>query len=56
VSFAAEDKRSPVVLQDVAGISFEKFTAQRAAGVPAFVLKDVTGFSVKDSPDLGDVK
>jgi hypothetical protein len=54
VGYAAEDRRPPVVLQDVAGISFRKFNAQRAAGVPGFVLKDVTGFAVKDCPGTAD--
>ena len=54
VGYAAEDRRPPVVLQDVAGISFRKFNAQRAAGVPGFVLKDVTNFTVQDSPGTAD--
>jgi hypothetical protein len=54
VGFMAEDRRSPVVLQDVAGISFRKFNAQRAAGVPGFVLKAVTNFAVQDSPGTAD--
>ena len=54
VSFVTEDKRSPVFLQDVAGIKFDRFKAPRVAGVPGFVLRDVTDFSAKDCPGLAD--
>jgi polygalacturonase len=55
VSYTREDKRSPVVLQDVAGIAFARFKAERAGGVPLFVLKNVTGFTATNNAGFADV-
>lgn len=54
VSYLQEDRRSPVVLQDVAGISFKQFKAQRVDGVPCFRMKEVTDFSITDCPGFPD--
>ncbi|HEY4247032.1 MAG TPA: glycosyl hydrolase family 28 protein [Lacunisphaera sp.] len=56
VSFTAADNRLPVVLQDVAGIKFERFKAQRADGTPFFALKDVTNFTTKACPGMADTE
>ena len=48
------DGRSPVVLEDVAGISLTRCKAQRADGVPGLVLKDVTDFTLADCPGFAD--
>ena len=56
VSYARAEQRPPVRLDDVADASFENFQAQRAPGTPGFVLRQVTGFSVKNSPGMADTK
>jgi hypothetical protein len=43
-------------LEDVKGASFTRINAPHVAGVPAFVLKDVEGFSVMQSKPLPDTE
>jgi hypothetical protein len=56
LSFVKEDTRPVVVLDDVAGADFEHLQAQRAGGVPLFVLRQVTDFSVSHSPGVPDAQ
>jgi polygalacturonase len=54
VSYALSEQRPPVRLDDVAGVGFDRFQGQRASGVPCFVLRQVTHFSVKNSAGVSD--
>ena len=56
LGFAKDDTRPAVVLDDVAGASFEHVNAQRAGGAPFFVLRGVTDFSVGDSSGVPDTR
>jgi hypothetical protein len=55
-SYATDDARPPVVLDDVANVEFEHLAAQRADGVPAFMLWSVTDFTTFNSPGLADTR
>ena len=54
LSFAKDDTRPVVVLDDVAGAEFDNLKAERAGGAPTFVLRKVTGFLVRNSPGVAD--
>ncbi|MFT3780551.1 MAG: glycosyl hydrolase family 28-related protein [Nibricoccus sp.] len=54
VSFAKDDTRHAVVLMDVAGITFDRFKAQRVGDAAMFVLRDVRDFALRNSPPLPD--
>ena len=54
VSFAKPDERPAIVLMDVAGIEFDHVKAQRAPGVPLFVLRKVSDFTTRAIPGLAD--
>jgi len=54
VSYLSPDLRPAFWLNDVAGAEFIHVKAQREADVPAFVLKNVTDFSVQQSWPLPD--
>ncbi len=54
LSFTQADERTPVVLQDVTGATFDTLRAQRPAGAPAFVLRAVKDFKVQASPGVTD--
>ena len=56
VSYLKEDLRPAFVLNDVAGADFFHVTAQRAADVPTFVLKNVSNFNTHQSWPLQDVR
>ena len=56
MSYRREDRRPPVVLQDVAGITFERFSAQREESGPTFVVKETSGFVTKDCQSFADLK
>ncbi len=56
VGFEKDDTRPAVVLDDVAGAEFDHLKAQRAGGAPLFVLRKVTGFSVRNSPGVADTQ
>jgi len=51
-----EDFRPPFILEDVKGASFTNVKAPHAAGVPTFVLKNVTDFSTFRCGSLPDKK
>jgi len=46
VGFMKEDRRPAFVLDSVNGVDFQHVKAQKAAGIPAFVLQNVEDFSV----------
>ena len=56
VGFDGTDLRPPVILHDVAGAEFDGLTAQRAPGVPCFVLRGVRDFSARRCPGLPDAR
>ncbi len=47
VSFATVDTRPAVVLDDVAGVDFERVKISRAPAAPAFVLRHVSDFTAR---------
>ena len=49
---AKEDLRPTVQLDDVADVAFDAVKFPHAAGAPVFVLKDVNGFAIHNSPGL----
>ena len=51
---AKEDSRPAFVLQDVKGADFFRVRTQHAPGVPTFVLKRITDFSVAQSRPISD--
>jgi polygalacturonase len=56
VRFLSEDQRPAFVLDDVKDVEFAGIEAQHSGDVPAFVLKNVEQFSLRDSRDLPDRK
>jgi hypothetical protein len=56
VRFQNDDNRPAVVLDDVAGVTFDHLNAQRATGAPLFVLRQVKGFAVRDSAGIADTQ
>ena len=54
VGFMAPDTRPAFVLDDVRGIEFHGLRAQKAPGVPTFVLRDVEEFGLALSRPLPD--
>ncbi len=52
--YAKEDLRPCIFLQDVVGADFDHLKAASAANTPIFVLKNVTDFTVHQSPGLPD--
>lgn len=56
VRFATEDLRPTVILDDVAGATFDLARLQHAPAAPSFVLKNVTGFSLTNSRGLPDMR
>ena len=55
VSYLKEDLRPPFLLSDVKDADFQHIKAQRAPGVPMFVLREVEDFSIHQSRPLRDV-
>lgn len=54
VSFARPELRPPARLDDVTDATFDGFYSQRSGGAPCFVLREVTGFTVKNSAGVAD--
>jgi polygalacturonase len=54
VGYLSEESRPPFVLDDVNGVMFNLVTAQRAANVPAFILRNVLDFTIRDFKGLPD--
>jgi hypothetical protein len=53
---AQEDLRPTVQLDDVAGVTFDAVKFPHAANTPVFVLKNVTGLAIHNSPGLADTQ
>jgi len=56
MKFENEDFRPPFILEDVRGASFTNVKAQHAAGIPTFVLRNVTDFTSSGCGTLPDNK
>ena len=56
VGFMKEDRRPAFVLDDVSGADFQHVKAQKAAGVPTIVLKNVEDFTARGCTPLPDAK
>jgi len=56
VSYLKDDVRAPFVISDATSVEFRNLKAQRSLDVPAFILKDVNDFSIRDSYPIGDVR
>lgn len=56
VSYLKDDARAPFMIFDAKSVEFRNLKAQRSSGVPAFMLKDVNDFSIRDSYPLTDVR
>ncbi len=56
VSYLKDDARAPFVIFGAKSVEFRNLKAQRSSDVPAFILKDVDDFSIRDSYPIGDVR
>ncbi len=56
VGYMQEDRRPAFVLDQATGVDFQHVKAQKAAGVPTFVLKNVKDFSVHRSTPVADTQ
>jgi polygalacturonase len=56
LSLIQPDTRPAIMLYDVEGAAFEHVAVQAAAGVPAFRLNHVTGFSTESCPGIADTQ
>jgi hypothetical protein len=54
VAFTTADTRPAIVLDDVAGATFDRATLQRTAPAPTFVLRKVTDFTARSIVGLTD--
>jgi polygalacturonase len=54
LSFAKDDTRPAIVLDDVAGAELDHATGEKAGGAPTAVLRNVSDFSVANSPGVQD--
>ena len=54
VSYLSDELRPPFVLDNVSSVAFNHVAAQRAANVPAFVLRNVLDFTARDCKGLPD--
>jgi hypothetical protein len=56
IGYMSEDRRPAFVLDDVKGIEFSHVKAQKASGVPTFVLMNVEDLSIDHSPPVADTQ
>lgn len=56
VNYQTPDQRSPFILDTVNGADIEHVRAQKASGVPSFILNNVKNFSLKDCNSIPDTK
>ena len=54
ISYLSDEFRSPFWLEDVNGATFNNVTAQRAAAVPTFLLRDVSEFTTYQCKGVAD--
>lgn len=51
---AQDDHRPTLILDDINGMTIDHAKLPHAAGAPAIVLKNVTGFAIESSPGIAD--
>jgi polygalacturonase len=56
VSYAKDDARPAFILKDVSDADFDHIKAGHADGTPTFVLKEVSGFAIRNSPGIPDTR
>jgi polygalacturonase len=56
VSFAKDDARPAFVLNEVSDADFDHIKAAHSDGTPTFVLKNVSGFAIRNSPGISDTR
>jgi polygalacturonase len=56
LSYAKADERPAVTLSDVKDADIDRLVAEHAPGAAVFVLKDVDGFTVRDTPGVKDMR
>jgi len=56
VGYERDDARAPVWLEDARDFFFHHLVAPRMAGSPIFVLRDVDGLVVRESPGIPDLR
>ena len=56
VSYLSDEFRSPFVLDDVNGVSFNHVTAPKALDVPTFVLRNVLDFTTYECKGVADMQ
>jgi polygalacturonase len=56
ISSLNKDYRAPFILDEVTNASFRNIEAQKIQGIPAFILNDVTDFTIKNSIGVKDVQ
>jgi polygalacturonase len=54
ISYLSDEFRTPFVLDDVNGVSFNQVTAQKAGDVPTFVLRNVLDFTTQGVKGVAD--
>ena len=54
IGFESPDARTPLVLDNVDGVTFDNFKTQKSSGGRTTRLAKVAGFSVRNSPGLAD--
>ena len=54
ISYTDQELRPAFFLTDVSGADFVHVKAQRASGIPEFVLKNVSNFSTHNTPSVAD--
>jgi polygalacturonase len=56
VGYAKDDARPAFVLNSVTDADFDHIKAAHAAGTPTYVLKNVSGFAIRNSPGIEDTR
>ena len=56
ISFLNNDYRAPFILDEVTNASFQNIEAQKIQGIPAFILDNVTDFTIKNSAGVKDIQ
>src|SRR5258708_25928360 len=56
VSYLKDDARAPFIISDAKYVEFRNLKAQRSSGVPAFILKDVIDFLIRERYPIGDFR
>jgi hypothetical protein len=56
MTYLKEDARVPFIINDGKAINLRNIKAARAKGIPAFILKDIEDFSIRDSYPIEDLR